>query len=483
LIFPPRSCETTIHYGMVIKKSFTARRVPRVIGQEEDESADSAENSEQGAPSTSSKGTPPDLESYFPTRVANDIPEDSPVVRPALNKPKKRSALRLSFGPDEASAGNAGEGSDEEAVRKVVRPPKKLGPGRTSLGKKAELRGLATSEDLPFRAGLEEDRPSYSKAYLDELKQSTPATPKKEFSPAPKDGDDGSKAIDVASKFGPQAFERASAIPSEAEIKEKKERRARLAKEKEYISFEPNSDDDIDQNQLSDEDARQIMRRTGAYMEDKYDNPESRLVRDNEDFAEGFEEYVEDGKMSLGRKAQREAAVKRRAEMAAMIDQAEGGSPKEDSSDSEAERNAAYEAAQARAGTYGAKKRSAGGARDGIPPKLRPIPDLGSVAATLKRRLEKMKEAQAVKLRRLEQIKVEKKEIAEREAWIQTQLKETAERYDRLRVEAGMASGALTPINGDGPKMLMDRGLETLGATPTGGLSDEEDEGHRGLGA
>lgn len=464
---------------MVLKKSLSARRVPRVVGQEEDGDPITPDISEQGSSTTSSKGKFP-----FSSRLhhANSAAEDIPVIRPLVKKAKKRSALRLSFGPGEAAGKNEDSDSEDASIRRVVKPSaKKLGGSKSSIGRKLEPRNLPTSDDLPFRAGISEDRPSYSKAYLDELKHSTPSTPKKEISPAPPDSSETSKAIDIAAKFGNQGVDRPSYIPSEAEIREKKERRARLGKEREFISLEPNSDDEADQRQMSDEDSRELMRRTGVQMEDKYDNPESRLIRDNEDFAEGFEEYVEDDKMTLGRKAQREAAAKKRADMAAMINEAEGRSSNEASSDSELERNAAYEAVQARAGTYGMKNASSS-SRNGQQ-NVKPVPELSAVTARINKTLEKLKEAQAMKVRRLESIRAEKKEIAEREVWIQAQLKETAERYEKLRAEAGLPSGALTPMNGDGPKLIMDRGLENMGATPTAGSSDEEEIGHPGLGA
>jgi len=77
--------------------------------------------------------------------------------------------------------------------------------------------------------------------------------------------------------------------------------------------------------------------------------------------------------------------------------------------------------------------------------------------------LKSVSDARAKKVKRMEELRVEKAEIAEREAWIQTQLKETGERYEKLRIEAGLGAGAVTPLNGnDGAKIMVSRGLKVL---------------------
>lgn len=182
------------------------------------------------------------------------------------------------------------------------------------------------------RASAEEARPSYSKDYLEELKKSTPSTPR-DLIPLGGEEEEESRAIDIASKFGPSAtltsVEPVSLIPTAAEIQEKKARRARLAKEQQAAG-----DDEEEPWASDDSDAFRTMRNEISLRpKEKY--AETRLVRDDEDMAEGFEEYVEDGNISLGRKAEREAERRRRAEMADMINQAERGSDEEGPSDSE----------------------------------------------------------------------------------------------------------------------------------------------------
>jgi hypothetical protein len=371
----------------------------------------------------------------------------------------------------------------------------------TFTPKKSNLSRLATERNAERKASSTQ-APSYSTDYLAELKSATPTRPSKEATSggqhsgeAEEEGDDvehgdkevrlvthRAKDIDIASKFGPSALIKASepsAIPSESEIREKKERRARLAKERNFHSLTGSDDDD---ETTINEDGRLVLREKEKY-------PESRLQRDDEDFAEGFDEFTEDGKIALGRAAEREAEKRRKREMIDMIAQAEGRSSEEDADedDSEAERNAAYEAAQTRAGTYG--ERNTDRATDDqnrprTPPRIAPVPDLAAVLGRLKASLQDMNEAKKAKVRRLEELAEEKRDLAEREVWIQQQLRDTGDRYEKLRLEAGMGAAGGGGANGIGSttpegRLFLDRGLESLGsgargATPVGGLDADD---------
>ncbi|KAE9977183.1 hypothetical protein EG327_007807 [Venturia inaequalis] len=431
-----------------MKKGFGTRRIVKKIGQEDEE---------ETSDSLGTSGT-------------SDAEEQKP-TRPAISKLKKKSKLRLSFGPGEV---NPDATSDDADAESAVFTPKKSNLSRIASAKNAErksLRPALSSEDLAFRAGNAIDRPSYSKDYLAQLKQSTPSTPKSHLS----EDDASKKDLDIASKFGPLTTLGAnkSAIPSATEIKEKKERRARLAKEQEYISMHPSDSEE---------------ERLDLIMQPKEKYPETRLVREDEDILEGFDDFVEDGRIALGRKAEREEKRKKREEMEAMILQAEGaGSDGSIASEdeSEVERNEAYEAAQTRAGTYGSKREGGDGIkRPKTPPKVTAVPELGAVLLKLRQGLAEMEQAKLAKIRKLEELKLEKKGILEQEVWIQGQLKETGERYEKLRIEAE-AAGA--PANGDNGEL--ERGLDHLGTTPLvttpaattpaaypGEASDEEEE-------
>jgi hypothetical protein len=441
-----------------MKKSFSARRVARKVGQdEEDESSGSAGAS--GAETSPRKLRfvplrPGFCSDFAPNRWLMHNGVESAVKRPHLSsKPKKKSALRLSFGPGEIGTG----ASKEDDGDTTVFTPKKSNLSRLAMERNAErksLRPSSSTESLTSRPGISEDRPSYSKDYLAELKQSTPSTPKDLGSL--QTSEDEEMSLDVVSKFGPFTTLGSGnpAIPTDAEIREKKERRARMAKAPDFLSLDGDDSDE--------ERGQELLIRP----KEKY--AETRFVSDDEDVAEGFDDFTEDGKIALGRKSEREQARKKRLEMKEMILEAEGVGSDQASDDSEAERNEAYEAAQRRAGTYGQSGLSdAESRRPKTPPRIAPVPELGAVLLKLKTGLQTMEQSKAAKLRKLEELRAEKKDIAQREVWIQAQLKETGERYERLRLEAG------TP-NDAGGTLVPDRGLDSMGTTPLA-LSDVSD--------
>lgn len=355
-------------------------------------------------------------------------------------KSKQKSKLRLSFGPGETSmAEDGGEASE-------VITPKRPGLGRRVLEKNTFQKATSASgskQHLPFRVGLDQDRPTYGDDYIQELRSSTPSTPKYTDSDSA-DVNNEQKVVDVAAKFG-EIMETSGSmvIPSEAEIREKKARRARLANEQEdYISLD---------NREGDEEE--------DYMALDSRKEDTRLVRDDEDFAEGFDEFVEDGKISLGRKAEREQQRKHREQMRELIEEAEGSSEEDDS---DAERNAAYEAAQTRAGMDGMSHDRHETGRPKTPPKVTPLPNLSNVLGRLRMSLSEMNNSRNLLVDRMEELRKEKADIAVREVEIQTLIKEAGETYEKLRVEAG-----LTPDDGGlpGDAASADRGLESLGTS------------------
>lgn len=329
---------------------------------------------------------------------------------------------------------------DDGAQESEVVMPKRHGLGRMALEKSAAQRSSTPSgiaNPLPMRVGPEQDRPSYSSEHLNELRHSTPSTPK----PPADDGKE--RTIDVAAKFGEvMQVSTPSAIPSEAEIREKKSRRARLAKEQEYggteqdfISLEDNvSDEDWDPNNKPE------------------DSKDTRLLRDDEDFAEGFDEFVEDGRISLGKRAEREHKKKQREQMRELIDDAEGLS---DEDDTDLEEKAAYEAAQTRAAMGHGGKDSI--ERPKTPPRMTSLPQLSHCLDRLSTSLAVMNQSKVQMINRMEELRQEKADIATREVEIQALIKEAGDNYERLKQEAGVAPGPENDASGE-------RGLETIGS-------------------
>ncbi|KAJ5371923.1 hypothetical protein N7517_003929 [Penicillium concentricum] len=371
-----------------------------------------------------------------PRKVGGDDEEEDggaapePVVkRPAAFKPKQKSKLQLSFGPETSMK----DGDEESEV--VL--PKRLGLGRNAIERSAV--------QIP-PVGQDPDRPTYSHDYLKELRDSTPSTPKTNTD------DETSKAVDVAAKFGEIMTVPGQAhIPSEAEIREKKARRARLAMEHGaeddgFISLDANDAahvDDWDAVVRGDKDIKEAEN--------------TRLIRDDEDFAEGFEAFTEDGKMALGRKAERAKKQKDREAMRDLIEDAEGIS---DEDDSDMEEKAAYEAAQVHAAM--GRGKSAGIDRPKTPPKVTSLPRLASSFERLRMSLASMEVAKTQMISRMEDLRKEKADIAIREVEIQAMIKEAGDNYERLKKEAGIDPTA--KLDASSGALEKPRGLESIGA-------------------
>ncbi|KAL9113338.1 MAG: hypothetical protein Q9227_002379 [Pyrenula ochraceoflavens] len=346
-----------------------------------------------------------------PRRIAqeeeDEIEDNSePVVRrPNLSGPKQKSKLRMSFAPDEVS-NDLSHGEQEASYGQ----PQRLGQAKPS--QKTSLRA-ATLERLPVRSTLQEDRPTYSQDYLTELRSSTSSKP---TTPADSNDEDAQPSTALQNFKINEPF--GTAIPSAAEIAEKKERRARLAKEQEYISLE---DDDEHDWRISLHKGEQ----------------DTRLLRDDEDFAEGFDEFVEDGKIALGKKAERAQKKMNRAQMQELIDNAEESSD----DDSEAERNLAYEEAQTRAGMDGlAREDAEQSAANKRPPNITPIPRLSAVIEKFRSRLQEAEQRRDAISKQREALQQEKVASETRLKEIQALVTETGEKYEKARLEAGVGN-------------------------------------------
>lgn len=373
--------------------------------------------------------------------------------------------------------------AEEDDEPTTVFTPKKSNLSRQAQERNALRKNFAAAipaDQLPLRQT--EDRPSYSADALSELKSSTPSTPKDLATKSDIDADQ-KRELDLASKFGSElAFRTDSAIPTDAEIQEKKQRRARLAKQQDFIGLDSEGEDESQEDSQESNDEHSLLPYARSKPSKKQ---ETRLVRDDEDIAEGFEEFVEDGRIALGRKAEREQRRRHKVEMQAMIQEAEGKSGSEGSSedDSERERRAAYEVAQTKAGMDGLKKEERGAQprRPRTPPRITPLPTLAGCIEKLEAELAKKQHAKQVKLVRLEEVRKELTDIAERKIELQKLLDEAAENYRRLRADAGLsdleATERLRLENGGVGTIDEMRTTKSLTASPGMGLGF----GSRGL--
>ena len=262
-----------------------------------------------------------------------------------------------------------------------------------------------------------EIRPSYSMEHLKELKSSTPSTPK-DLQPASTLENEENQALDLAAKFGSDlsVYEN-SAIPTDAEIQEKKQRRARLAKEEEYITLHGSEESDDNSNEIT--------------LRPSKEKPETRLIRDDEDIAEGFDDFVEDGRIAMSRRAEREQKRKKKAEIQDLIKEAEGGSSDSDETDdSEIERRRAFEGAQTRAGMDGLQKDEDYNQpqRPRTPPRITPLPTLNGCLEKLQANLTRMQHERSQKMKEMEALRKERDEIAQSEVRTQELLNEAAEK-------------------------------------------------------
>ncbi|KAL9101078.1 MAG: hypothetical protein Q9163_003626 [Psora crenata] len=409
-----------------MQSPFGAKRKPRTVGRDQEDEGGGHDNGHQ------------------------DHEPAPAVIRPSLStrgslKSRKRSSLRTSFGPGGTSMNDDG---DDDASPSTIFTPKRSNLSRQAIEKNALRKSLApsiSSDHLSLRHN--EDRPSYSADTLNELRASTPSTPKDLGTSVDLVAQCGQE-IDLAFKFGSDlALQHSSVIPTDAEIKEKKQRRARLAKEQEYITLnsdgEPEDNNDLnpDSDASSNDETSLLPYTTRKPLKEA----PSRLAQDDEEIGEGFDDFVSDGRIALDRKAEREQRKRQKEEMRTMIEDAEAS---DDSSEdeSEIERRAAYEAAQTRRGMDGLKKREGGARprRPRTPPRITPLPTLGGVLERLKERKQGREFGTRVKKARLESVQQELADIEARKGEVQRLMKEAGERFEKLRAEvegANMQTG------------------------------------------
>lgn len=349
-----------------------------------------------------------------PRRVARADDEDNdndeeagPIVRkPTSTGSKQKSMLRMSFAPEQ-DGDPADKRSEIPNTIESLKPTKKQFPQTRDVH-------IASSEPLPLRAPRNDERPIYSKDYLAELRTSSSLRPRLLSDREELSGSNSTTQLQVADPQLATYDENTTLIPSAAEIAEKKERRARLAKEQDYISLEEDDNHDW---------------RIARYKPEK----DTRLVRDDEDFGEGFDTFVEDGTVALGRKAELAQGKRLRTEARELVDAAEDSSQ----DDSDIERNFAYEKAQTRAGMDGlAHYDDQRTTADRAPTTITPIPKLGVVIGRLRQRLLALEQKNALLAKEKEDLQQEGAEVAQREKEIQALVTEAGAKYERARQEA-----------------------------------------------
>lgn len=308
-------------------------------------------------------------------------------------------------------------------------------------------------------------RPTYSKSALDELRNSTPSTPK-DLSVATTPDPQETRSLDIASKFGTtSSLATSSAIPSATEIAERKARRARLALEQSALppsTTDPNSEDYIPLDAYdSDGEFKPSRMQVGTWHASTTKEPESRLIHEDEDIAEGFDSFVSDNadphgryttdSLNLTSRSARTNAAAQREAMRAQIEAAEASPNDSDDTDrsgagsgydsDDAERHHAYELAQT---AYGLPSSAVGGAsssginahkRPRQPRETTPILKLSAGLAGLRERVAAIGVEKARLERRLGEIQTEKMDVKRRQEHIQASLGESAAELERVERE------------------------------------------------
>ncbi|TQS35827.1 hypothetical protein Golomagni_03740 [Golovinomyces magnicellulatus] len=372
------------------------------------------------------------------------ISDVSSVVNKRKSKKKKpNTSSRLSFGSVDNILGDSSEAVvDENLTNRNTML-------RRKMAEAVRLRKGLSFQKLHCRLPeSHRETPTYSKDYLNELKNSTPTKRQELENLQPTDEHEEGVSISL---FQEQSIVLPkgdiTVIPSEAEIREKKERRAKFSQEADFISFNEDAND------------RQILT-----LQRKV--PESRLVRDDEDFAEGFDEFVEDGNIALGKKQESQARQRKRQEMSEMIQQAERASDAE-SDDSEAERCTAYDHAQTRAGMDGLLKREIENEdiSTEIPVQITPLPILSECLERFQKRLNSMEIEQDRRRKDLLDAEQEEQDIAIREKEVQAFLIQAGDRLAAMM--SGSTNESQDPmkliLNADIRPMTAERGLENYG--------------------
>ncbi|KAL1887767.1 hypothetical protein Sste5346_010006 [Sporothrix stenoceras] len=521
-----------IRFGKRPLKQSALRRSINIAGSE-DGLGGGADLDESSGPTTADVDTAKPTTSGANDGGDNGNEDDGPVVvRPALGRSgsrKNRKRLSTASTSSRLSFGGMGGGDDDEdddGGPVVVTPNKRAGTGgagtpsltqrvletnafRKSLSGRLPTRHRANDSGddenptKPTDYDDDDDRPRYSQAYLDELQSSTPNTPQNLASQRKKNGGslndddvmdldpselDGAMVVD-ASELGSSGSSSsalaglappppAATVLTATEIRERKDRRARRALEADAMA------DDEDEAEANGE---YISLLTDEQKRKKKEKEMTRLVREDEDLGEGFDEFVEEKEaLSIGRKAERAARKKRKEEMAALINAAEAGDDADgdvannSADDSEAERRAAYDAAQTRAGMDGLQKTRMGAEDDGLEhgvqgtvpiPKMRPLPDLATCLQQMQSAVAALEVDAAQHRRRLAEVEQEKNEIAARETEVQAILDAAAAKYQTVLGGSTAANAGATSTPGAGAGTMTDNTQSPLRAIPNLGQS------------
>ncbi|KAK9363044.1 nineteen complex-related protein 2-domain-containing protein [Lipomyces starkeyi] len=285
--------------------------------------------------------------------------------------------------------------------------------------------------NLPgFPSATTANTTTYSKSYLDELRDSTPTTPAAYTNGGKNAGeqedmemhDDSLYAMDTA------ASESVGGIPDEALINhliERRHRKAEIPRKDDFISLD---------DEASNEEVESNME--GVEMYDKHQNERiSRLQREDDILENEYEMLAEgsDGRIPLSAAQEAEQKMQRRRDMEELIneredEEQEAGNEYLNLGGDDSGSDSGWEQAQIQKGAFGSKAFSINHAEigsNGMPKQngthepsfmvLQELPDLESVTKRLTVILDSMREQRDSHLKLLEEFNTQKEEIEARE--------------------------------------------------------------------
>ncbi|KAK9356540.1 nineteen complex-related protein 2-domain-containing protein [Lipomyces doorenjongii] len=271
---------------------------------------------------------------------------------------------------------------------------------------------------------------TYSKSYLDELRDSTPTTPA-EYTNSGKnvaEQEDMEMVDDSLYSMDTAASESVGGMPDEALINhliERRRRKAEVPRKDDFVSLD---------EEASNEDVESNME--GVEMYDKHQNERSsRLQREDDIFDNEYEMLAEgsDGRIPLSAAQEAEQKMQRRRDMEELINEREDeeqevGKEYLYSGGDDSGSDSGWEQAQIQKGAFGSKAFSINHAEigsNGMPKQngtlepsimvLQELPDLESVIKRLTVVLDSMREQRDSHLKLLEEFNTQKDEIEARE--------------------------------------------------------------------
>ncbi|KAK9240579.1 nineteen complex-related protein 2-domain-containing protein [Lipomyces kononenkoae] len=311
---------------------------------------------------------------------------------------------------------------------KKMRKPKSKGLSSSLLN--SQLRNKLAPNLPSFPSGNATRTPMYSKAYLDELRDSTPTTPAEYTNSGMNADEEGDLDMLDDSRYTVDTAEGddVSAIPDEALINhliERRHKKAESFRKDEFISLDDEADNDEAQSDMD-----------GVEMDDKHEHERtSRLQREDDVLENEYEMLAEgsDGRIPLSATQEAAQKMQRRRDIEEMINDREDeeGQVGEEYGyigENDSGSDSGWEQAQIRKGAFGSRAFSTKQAEvrgNGIPKQsgtrqpsfrvLQQLPDLESVIKRLTVILDGMREERDSHLKLLEELNTQKEEIEARE--------------------------------------------------------------------